>query len=145
MSPVLNLARDVRWGRVEETYGEDPLLAAALGRAFIGPFEARGIAATPKHFVANVGEGGRDSYPIEWDERELEETYFPPFEAAIEEAHAHAIMTAYNSVNGSPATQNRWLLSEVLRRRWEFPGFVISDAAATGGAKIGRASCRERV
>jgi beta-glucosidase len=136
LSPVLNLARDARWGRVEETYGEDPRLAAAMGRAFIGPFEARGIAATPKHFVANVGEGGRDSYPIEWDERELEETYFPPFEAAIVEAHAHAIMTAYNSVNGSPATQNRWLLSEVLKRRWGFPGFVISDAAATGGATV---------
>ncbi len=136
LSPVLNLARDVRWGRVEETYGEDPLLAAVMGRAFIGPFEAASVAATPKHFVANVGEGGRDSYPIEWDERELEETYFPPFEAAIEGAHAHSIMTAYNSVNGSPATQNRWLLTEVLKRRWGFPGFVISDAAATGGATV---------
>ena len=136
LSPVLNLARDVRWGRVEETYGEDPLLAATMGRAFIAPFEAAGVAATPKHFVANVGEGGRDSYPIEWDERELEETYFPPFAAAIADAHAHSIMTAYNSVNGSPATQNRWLLSEVLKRRWGFPGFVISDAAATGGATV---------
>ncbi len=136
LSPVLNLARDVRWGRVEETYGEDPLLAATMGRAFIAPFEARGVAATPKHFVANVGEGGRDSYPIEWDERELEETYFPPFATAIADAHAHSIMTAYNSVNGSPATQNRWLLSEVLKRRWGFPGFVISDAAATGGATV---------
>jgi beta-glucosidase len=136
LSPVLNLARDVRWGRVEETYGEDPLLAATMGRAFIVPFEARGVATTPKHFVANVGEGGRDSYPIEWDERELEETYFPPFAAAIADAHAHSIMTAYNSVNGSPATQNRWLLSEVLKRRWGFPGFVISDAAATGGATV---------
>jgi beta-glucosidase len=136
LSPVLNLARDVRWGRVEETYGEDPLLAATMGRAFIAPFEARGVAATPKHFVANVGEGGRDSYPIEWDERELEETYFPPFAAAIADAHAHSIMTAYNSVNGSPATQNRWLLTEVLKRRWGFPGFVISDAAATGGATV---------
>jgi beta-glucosidase len=136
LSPVLNLARDVRWGRVEETYGEDPLLAATMGRAFIAPFEARGVATTPKHFVANVGEGGRDSYPIEWDERELEETYFPPFATAIADAHAHSIMTAYNSVNGSPATQNRWLLSEVLRRRWGFPGFVISDAAATGGATV---------
>ena len=73
LSPVLNLARDVRWGRVEETYGEDPFLAAAMGRAFIGPFEAANVATTPKHFVANVGEGGRDSYPIEWDERELED------------------------------------------------------------------------
>ncbi|HET7249097.1 MAG TPA: glycoside hydrolase family 3 N-terminal domain-containing protein [Gemmatimonadales bacterium] len=136
LSPVLNLSRDVRWGRVEETYGEDPLLAATMGRAFIAPFEAAGIAATPKHFIANVGEGGRDSYPIEWDERELEETYFPPFAAAIQDARAHSIMTAYNSVNGSPATQNRWLLSEVLKRRWGFAGFVISDAAATGGATV---------
>src|SRR5262249_434773 len=85
---VLDLSGDVRWGRVEETYGEDPLLAATMGRAFIGAFEAAGVAATPKHFVANVGEGGRDSYPIEWDERELEETYFPPFAAAIQDAHA---------------------------------------------------------
>lgn len=136
LSPVLNLARDVRWGRVEETYGEDPLLAATMGRAFIAPFEAAAVAATPKHFVANVGEGGRDSYPIEWDERELEETYFPPFAAAIQGARAHSIMTAYNSVNGSPATQNRWLLSDVLKRRWGFTGFVISDAAATGGATV---------
>ncbi|HKC47930.1 MAG TPA: glycoside hydrolase family 3 N-terminal domain-containing protein [Gemmatimonadales bacterium] len=136
LSPVLNLSRDVRWGRVEETYGEDPLLAATMGRAFIAAFEAAGVAATPKHFVANVGEGGRDSYPIEWDERELEETYFPPFAAAIQDAHAHSIMTAYNSVNGSPATQNHWLLTEVLKRRWGFPGFVISDAAATGGATV---------
>ncbi|HKE89557.1 MAG TPA: glycoside hydrolase family 3 N-terminal domain-containing protein, partial [Gemmatimonadales bacterium] len=136
LSPVLNLSRDVRWGRVEETYGEDPLLAATMGRSFVAAFEAAGVAATPKHFVANVGEGGRDSYPIEWDERELEETYFPPFAAAIQDAHAHSIMTAYNSVNGSPATQNHWLLTEVLKRRWGFPGFVISDAAATGGATV---------
>ncbi|HKE91076.1 MAG TPA: glycoside hydrolase family 3 C-terminal domain-containing protein, partial [Gemmatimonadales bacterium] len=136
LSPVLNLSRDVRWGRVEETYGEDPLLAATMGRSFVAAFEAAGVAATPKHFVANAGEGGRDSYPIEWDERELEETYFPPFAVAIQDAHAHSIMTAYNSVNGSPATQNHWLLSEVLKRRWAFPGFVISDAAATGGATV---------
>ena len=136
LSPVLNLARDVRWGRVEETYGEDPYLAAAMGRAFVGALERTGIVATPKHFVANVGDGGRDSYPIDYDERLLAETYYPPFESAIRQAGARSVMSAYNSVDGAPATQNRRLLTGVLKQRWGFPGFVISDAAATGGATV---------
>lgn len=135
LSPVLNLARDVRWGRVEETYGEDPALASAMGRAFVGAFERAGVVTTPKHFVANVGDGGRDSYPIDYDERLLAETYFPPFESAIQ-AGARSVMTAYNSVDGDPATQNRWLLTDILKTRWGFSGFVISDAAATGGATV---------
>lgn len=135
LSPVVNLASDVRWGRVEETYGEDPLLASHLGRAFVREFERAGIVTTPKHFVANVGEGGRDSYPIDLSRRELEEHHFPPFRAALE-AGARSIMTAYNSVDGSPATQNRWLLTDLLKRTWRFPGVVISDAAATGGATV---------
>ena len=136
LSPVLNLARDVRWGRVEETYGEDPVLASAMGRAFVGAFERAGVVTTPKHFVANVGDGGRDSYPIDYDERLLAETYFPPFESAIHQAGARSVMTAYNSVGGDPATQNHWLLTEILKTRWGFAGFVISDAAATGGATV---------
>jgi beta-glucosidase len=136
LSPVLNLARDVRWGRVEETYGEDPYLASAMGRAFVRSFERTGVVTTPKHFVANVGEGGRDSYPIDDDERLLAETYFPPFESAIRQAGARSVMAAYNSVDGAPATQNRRLLTETLRRRWGFSGFVISDAAATAGATV---------
>jgi len=136
LSPVVNLARDVRWGRVEETYGEDPYLSSRMAVAFVGAFERAGVVATPKHFVANVGDGGRDSYPIDWDERELDEVYFPPFEAAIHEGHARSLMTAYNSVNGIPATQNRWLLTDQLKRKWGFSGFVISDAAATGGPTV---------
>jgi beta-glucosidase len=136
LSPVLNLARDVRWGRVEETYGEDPVLASAMGRAFVGAFERAGVVATPKHFIANVGDGGRDSYPIDDDERLLTETYFPPFESAIRQAGARSVMTAYNSVDGDPVTQNHWLLTEILKTRWGFSGFVISDAAATGGATV---------
>jgi len=136
LSPVVNLARDVRWGRVEETYGEDPYLASRMGVAFVGAFERAGVVATPKHFVANVGDGGRDSYPINLDERELDEVYFPPFEAAIHEGHARSLMTAYNSVNGVPATQNRRLLTDQLKREWGFSGFVISDAAATGGPTV---------
>src|SRR5262245_23107018 len=136
LSPVINIADDVRWGRVEETYGEDPYLSSVMGRVFIQAFERAGIVSTPKHFVANVGEGGRDSYPIDRGERMLRERYLPPFEAAIREAHARSIMTAYNSVDGLPATQNGPLLNGILKRDWGFQGFVISDAAATGGATV---------
>ena len=135
LSPVVNIADDVRWGRVEETYGEDPVLAAAMGRVYVNAFERSGVVATPKHFVANVGEGGRDSYPIDHSERALRERYFPPFVAALE-AGARSIMTAYNSVDGSPATQNRRLLTDILKRDWGFRGFVISDASATSGATV---------
>lgn len=136
LSPVLNLADDVRWGRVEETYGEDPYLSSEMGRAFIEAFESRGVIATPKHFVANVGHGGRDSYPIDLSPRYLEEFHFLPFRVAVREAGARSVMTAYNSVDGLPATQNPWLLNGVLKDEWGFGGFVISDAAATGGATV---------
>ncbi|MFI5311822.1 MAG: glycoside hydrolase family 3 N-terminal domain-containing protein [Gemmatimonadales bacterium] len=136
LSPVVNVVRDVRWGRVEETYGEDPVLASAMARAFILPIEHAGIVTTPKHFVANVGDGGRDSYPIEYSRRLLEEVYFPPFKSAVRDANARSIMTAYNSVDGVPATQSRALLTDLLKRTWDFTGFVISDAAATGGATV---------
>ena len=136
LSPVLNIASDARWGRVEETYGEDPCLVTRMGLAFIQPFEAAGIVTTPKHFIANVGDGGRDSYPIDWSERLLEELHFPPFKAAIQIGHARSVMAAYNSVDGSPATANRWLLTHKLREEWGFQGFVIADAGATGGANV---------
>jgi beta-glucosidase len=136
LSPVINIANDPRWGRVEETYGEDPVLASSMAVTFVNAFESAGIVATPKHWVANVGEGGRDSYPIDIGRRLLEEMYFPPFKAAITRGHARSIMSSYNSVDGSPATQNRTLLTDVLKRDWGFTGFVISDAAATGGATV---------
>jgi beta-glucosidase len=135
LSPVVNIADDVRWGRVEETYGEDPVLSAVMGRRYVTAFERAGVVATPKHFVANVGEGGRDSYPIDHSERALIERYFPPFRASLD-AGARSIMTAYNSVDGLPATQNRRLLTDILKREWAFKGFVISDASATSGATV---------
>ncbi|HQU52632.1 MAG TPA: glycoside hydrolase family 3 N-terminal domain-containing protein, partial [Saprospiraceae bacterium] len=98
LSPVINIARDVRWGRVEETYGEDPYLTSRMAVAFIKPFEQMGVVTTPKHFVANVGAGGRDSYPIDFDERLLQEIYFPGFKASIREAGATSLMTSYNSL-----------------------------------------------
>ena len=136
LSPVVNIADDVRWGRVEETYGEDPLLASVMGEAFVVAFERAGIVTTPKHFVANVGEGGRDSYPVQHSDRLLAERYLPPFETAVLRAGARSIMTAYNSVDGLPATQNPRLLSGLLKGEWGFRGFVISDASATGGATV---------
>jgi beta-glucosidase len=136
LSPVINIADDVRWGRVEETYGEDPYLSAEMGRAFVETFERAGIVTTPKHWVANVGEGGRDSYPIQHSERLLQERFFPPFEVALREAGARSLMTAYNSVDGSPATQNPRLLNGIVKGEWGFPGFIISDASATGGATV---------
>ncbi len=135
LSPVINIANDVRWGRVEETYGEDPWLTSELTRAFVKPFERNGVVTTPKHFIANVGEGGRDSYPIDVDERLLNEIFFPPFKAAIEQG-ARSVMASYNSVNGTPASANEWLLTTVLREDWKFDGVVIGDQAATGGAQV---------
>ncbi len=135
LSPVINIARDVRWGRVEETYGEDPFLTSRMAVSYISAFEQLGIITTPKHFVANVGDGGRDSYPIHFNQRILEEIYFPAFKASIQ-AGAQSIMTAYNSLDGTQATANNWLLNEMLKKNWGFNGFVISDAGATGGANV---------
>ncbi|MDH4196591.1 MAG: glycoside hydrolase family 3 C-terminal domain-containing protein, partial [Candidatus Aminicenantes bacterium] len=134
LSPVVNIARDVRWGRVEETYGEDPFLASRMAAAFVRSFEERGIVATPKHFVANVGAGGRDSYPIADGERQLWEVDFPPFLAAIREGGARSIMTAYNSWDGLPCSANPDLLTDILKGVWGFRGFVISDACSVGGS-----------
>ena len=136
LSPVLNIARDVRWGRVEETYGEDPYLTTQMASAFIGAFERENVITTPKHFVANVGAGGRDSYPISFNERLLEEIYFPAFKTVFQKTGARSVMTAYNSLDGTPCTSNEWLLRKKLKEEWGFEGFVISDAGATGGANV---------
>ena len=136
LSPVINIATDVRWGRTEETYGEDPFLSSKMGVAYMKTLEDESIIATPKHFVANVGDGGRDSYPIDMNERYLSEIHYPPFKDAVQKAGARSIMTSYNSVNGSPATANDYLLNDLLKKQWGFNGFVISDAGAVGGANV---------
>jgi beta-glucosidase len=136
LSPVINIAGDVRWGRTEETYGEDPFLCTEMAVAFIGAFERMNIITTPKHFIANVGDGGRDSYPIHFSERLLDEIYFPPFKAAVQKAGARSVMTAYNSLDGIACSANDWLLNKKLKGDWMFSGFVISDAGAVGGANV---------
>lgn len=135
LSPVVDIARDVRWGRVEETYGEDPFLVTAMGLTFTRQFEKNGVIATPKHFLANSGDGGRDSYPIHFNERLLEEVYLPPYRACFK-AGIRSVMTSYNSLDGSPCTANNWLLNRKLKEEWGFKGFVISDASAVGGANV---------
>jgi beta-glucosidase len=136
LTPVVNLASDVRWGRTEETYGEDPFLTSVMGVNFVSSFESQGIITTPKHFLANVGEGGRDSYPIHWSKRYLEETHLIPFENAFHQGKSRSVMTSYNLLDGRPSTANHWLLTEKLKNEWDFKGFVISDASAVGGANV---------
>ena len=136
LSPVINLANDVRWGRVEETYGEDPWLSAQMGVAFMQPIEQMGVVTTPKHLLANVGDGGRDSYPIYWSEWFLRQTHLLPFQEAFAQAGTRSVMTSYNSVNGQPATANNWILNQWLKKEQGFKGFVISDASAVGGANV---------
>lgn len=133
LSPVVNLGTDSRWGRAQETYGEDPYLVSRMGVEYVRGVQAEGVTATPKHFVANYGDGGRDSNAVDASERTLREAYLPPFEACVREAGARAIMPAYNSIDGTPCTSNGWLLTKVLREEWGFGGIVVSDYDAVPG------------
>jgi len=135
LSPVVNIATDVRWGRTEETYGEDPYLSSLFGASFVRAFESKNIVATPKHFVANVGDGGRDSYPIHLDDKALNEIHYPPFLSCFQ-AGARSVMASYNSLNGIPCSMNANLLQHTLKENWKFSGIVISDAGAVGGANV---------
>lgn len=134
LSPTINIARDPRCGRTEETYGEDTLLTSRMAVAFIRGIQSEGVAATPKHYAANfMGDGGRDSHEIRFSERELRETYFPAFEAAVREAGALSIMPAYNAIDGVPCACDPWLLTKVLRDEWGFEGIAGSDYWAIDG------------
>ncbi len=127
LSPVINIARDVRWGRTQETYGEDPYLTSRMGVAYCQSFTDLGIITTPKHFVANFGDGGRDSNAIHFSERLLREIYFPAYKACIQEAGALSVMPAFNSLDGRPCNASRWLLTDILRGEWGFKGFTVCD------------------
>lgn len=131
-APVVNLARDCRWGRTEETYGESVLLNARMGAAYVRGLEEDGVIAAPKHFVDNYAEGGRDSNASLTSWRELEEEQLEPFAACIR-AGAQSIMIAYNSVDGVPCSCNGRLMEDILRQRWGFTGFTISDYNGVDG------------
>lgn len=135
LTPVVDTARDPRWGRVEETYGEDPYLASRLGIAAVQGFQGdrsfndkKNVIATLKHFAAHgQPESGMNCAPANVSLRVLRETFFYPFKAAIEEADAISVMASYNEIDGIPSHANEWLLRTVLRKEWGFKGFVVSD------------------
>ena len=135
-APMVDIARDPRWGRIVESAGEDPYLGAAVAAAQVRGFQGDGlgspdrIMAGPKHFAGyGAALGGRDYDEVNLSDSELWNVYLPPFKAAID-AGAGNIMTAYMDLNGIPATGSHWLLTEVLRGTWGFDGFVVSDAQA---------------
>jgi len=136
-SPVIDLARDPRWGRTEETYGEDPFLVARMGAAAIEGLQGSNfqidrhhVLATAKHFVHGQMEGGRNTGPSNVSERELRESFFVPFEAAVKEAQVGSVMASYNEIDGIPDHTNHWLLGAVLRQEWGFQGYITSDGGA---------------
>jgi beta-glucosidase len=135
LTPVLDLAREPRWGRTEETYGEDPYLVARIGVAAIkglqgtGPFiDGLHVMATAKHFAAHgQPEGGTNVAPANYSERVLREYFLAPFAAAVREGHVQSVMASYNEIDGIPSHSNRHLLDDVLRHEWGFEGVLVSD------------------
>ena len=139
LTPVLDVSLDARWGRTEETYGEDPFLAARLGVACIRGFQGRGatphtplapdrVIATAKHFaVHGQPEGGTNCAPANYSERRIRQVFLPPFEAAVKEAGVLSVMASYNEVDGVPLHAHEKLLVDVLRKEWSFSGFIVSD------------------
>ena len=131
-SPTVNMARDPRWGRTPETYGEDPFLAGEMGTAFVRGLQGDDprylkVVSTPKHFAVNNEEHNRFECEVEVSEKQLREYYLPAYEALVKRGHAASIMAAYNSINGVPCSANPWLLTKVLREDWGFDGYVVSD------------------
>jgi len=135
-SPNINIFRDPRWGRGQETYGEDPFLTGKMGVAFVAGVQGGDLnhlraVATSKHFAVHSGpETLRHGFNVDPSPRDLEETYLPAFRATVIEGHAQSVMCAYNSIDGWPACTNKMLLKEHLRDAWGFKGFVVSDCGA---------------
>ena len=134
-SPTVNMARDPRWGRTPETYGEDPHLTSEIGTAFVKGLQGDDprylkVVSTPKHFAVNNEEHNRFECDAVVSEKQLREYYLVPYEALVKRGKAASIMSAYNAVNGTPCTCNPWLLTKVLREDWGFEGYVVSDCWA---------------
>jgi len=130
-APMVDIARDARWGRISEGAGEDPylgsLMAAGYVRGFQGGFGPESLLATAKHFAAyGAPEGGRDYGPVEMSEQTLREVYLQPYKAAVD-AGVGTLMSSFNTINGVPSSSNRRLLTDILRNEWRFKGFVVSD------------------
>lgn len=137
-SPNINIFRDPRWGRGQETYGEDPLLTGSLAVGYVrglqGPdLSQPRVIATPKHLVAHSGpEAGRDSFNVQSSAHDMEATFLPAFRKALTEGKALSVMCAYNSVHGVPVCASDWLLNQRVRKDWGFTGLVVSDCDAIG-------------
>ena len=136
-SPMVDISRDPRWGRVSEGSGEDPFLGSLIARAMVNGYQGKEpssqlkrndeIMACVKHFALyGAGEGGRDYNTVDMSRQRMYNEYFPPFEAAIE-AGVGSVMASFNEVDGVPATANKWLMTDVLRGQWGFGGFVVTD------------------
>ncbi len=129
-APMVDVSRDPRWGRIVEGSGEDPYVGRVFAAARIEGFRAGGLATAAKHFAGyGAVEGGRDYDATNIPQGELRDVYLPPFRAALK-AGGISLMSAFNALNGVPATANAWLLTDVLRKEWGFDGFVVSDWAA---------------
>jgi beta-glucosidase len=128
--PVLDIARDPRWSRVEETMGEDPYLSGVLGAEVVKGMQKH-VVATLKHLAAyGIPQGGHNAATADVGPNRLVHDYLPSFEMAVKEGQAGAVMTAYNAIDGVPCTANRWLIEEVLRQSWDFKGVVFADLNA---------------
>src|SRR2546428_9386972 len=135
-APMVDIARDPRWGRIAEGSGEDPYVGRARAASRVRGFQGAdrrspdAVLATVKHFAAYGGaEGGRDYNTVDLSERTLREVYLPPYHAALD-AGAGSVMTSFNEIGGTPSTASPWLMTTVLRREWGFKGFVVSDWTA---------------
>ncbi|MFG2475334.1 glycoside hydrolase family 3 N-terminal domain-containing protein [Streptomyces fagopyri] len=133
LAPVLDVVRDLRWGRVEETIGEDPYLVGTIGTAYVRGLESAGIVATLKHFAGYASSAGaRNLAPVRAGAREFADVTLPPFEMALREGGARSVMAAYNETDGVPASADARLLTELLRERWGFTGTVVADYFGVG-------------
>jgi beta-xylosidase len=128
LAPVLDVVRDYRWGRVEETIGEDPYLVGTVGAAYVRGIESTGLVATLKHFAGySASKAGRNHAPVSAGPRELTDVIYPPFETALREGGARSVMNSYAEVDGVPAAADRRLLTGLLREEWGFEGIVVAD------------------
>jgi beta-glucosidase len=142
-APNVNIFRDPRWGRGQETYGEDPFLTGRMGVAFVTGMQGTDpqyfrVVSTPKHYAVHSGpEQLRHGFNVNVSPHDLEDTYLPAFRATVTEAHAQSVMCAYNSIDGAPACANTMLLRDHLRKDWNFDGYVVSDCAAVADINTG--------
>ncbi|MCX5236804.1 glycoside hydrolase family 3 C-terminal domain-containing protein [Streptomyces prunicolor] len=133
LAPVLDVVRDPRWGRVEETIGEDPYLVGTIGAAYVRGLESAGVVATLKHFAGYASSvGARNLAPVRAGVREFADVVLPPFEMALREGGARSVMAAYNETDGVPASADPGLLTQLLREEWQFTGTVVADYFAIG-------------